>query len=295
MRALSARTGPWRGLWMIWSCTWPWLLGQNRGYGIPRERREREKLNLSLQVKPWQTVTFDRKVRIGVMVDDGAVRPVAPIRRAMGRVIETLRRSEAFEVVDYQPILAREAWSVIVRESRFNPLTSEQALLAGRGRDGAGAYPEHGRAGAAVNTVDHRQRQRGPSIARRAAPGGRLAQRGLTLSMRSVETPFDLRWPVIGRMRASTFFSVRSVRLPHHVSERPSIGMWVEGVDRVDSQYTSFWNLANYPAAVFPTGLRVDPELDTQPYEPRNEDERWIAETFDPGFSQGVSVSRRRH
>lgn len=53
-------------------------------------------------------------------------------------------------------------------------------------------------------------------------------------------------------------------------------------------QYTSYWNLANYPAAVFPTDLSVDPKLDDKPYEATNSDEAWIKETFDANVSVGV-------
>jgi hypothetical protein len=54
-------------------------------------------------------------------------------------------------------------------------------------------------------------------------------------------------------------------------------------------QYTSFWNLANYPAAIFPTGLTVDPKVDGGVYEANNADEQWIKETFSADGSVGVS------
>ena len=43
--------------------------------------------------------------------------------------------------------------------------------------------------------------------------------------------------------------------------------------------YTSLFNLIDWPAAVFPTGLFVDPKLDVPEVEPRNEDERHLYKT----------------
>ena len=55
-------------------------------------------------------------------------------------------------------------------------------------------------------------------------------------------------------------------------------------------QYTSYWNLANYPAAVFPTGLLVDPSVDSAAYAATNADEEWIKQTFSAGGSVGVGT-----
>lgn len=46
--------------------------------------------------------------------------------------------------------------------------------------------------------------------------------------------------------------------------------------------YTSLFNLIDWPAAVFPTGLHVDPKLDLkgdQGIEPRNQDEEHLYKT----------------
>lgn len=55
--------------------------------------------------------------------------------------------------------------------------------------------------------------------------------------------------------------------------------------------YTSYWNLANYPAGVFPTGLFVD-KSDCKPetHKPRNEKEKEIYSTYDPKVAQGAPL-----
>lgn len=56
--------------------------------------------------------------------------------------------------------------------------------------------------------------------------------------------------------------------------------------------YTSYWNLADYPAVVFPTGLFVDPALDVHAPErrPRNEKEAFVWSNYDAQTFTGVSM-----
>ena len=51
--------------------------------------------------------------RVGVMWDDGVVRPQPPMRRALNMAVEKLR-SKGVEVVDFKPHKSAEAWEIIV-------------------------------------------------------------------------------------------------------------------------------------------------------------------------------------
>lgn len=55
--------------------------------------------------------------------------------------------------------------------------------------------------------------------------------------------------------------------------------------------YTSYWNLADYPAVVFPTGMFVDPSLDVHESErqPRNDKEAFVWGNYDAETFAGVS------
>lgn len=57
--------------------------------------------------------------------------------------------------------------------------------------------------------------------------------------------------------------------------------------------YTSYWNLADYPAVVFPTGRFVDPTLDVHQPErqPRNEKEAFVWSNYDADTFAGVSAT----
>ena len=52
------------------------------------------------------------KLRVGVMRDDGRVRPVSSMRRAMGGVVEKLRGSA--EIVEVESMVFEESWELVV-------------------------------------------------------------------------------------------------------------------------------------------------------------------------------------
>lgn len=59
------------------------------------------------------------------------------------------------------------------------------------------------------------------------------------------------------------------------------------------TQYTSYWNLANYPAGVFPTGLHVDASDSKDKQDiptPRNPQEKEIYSTYDPDVAVGAPL-----
>jgi amidase len=56
--------------------------------------------------------------------------------------------------------------------------------------------------------------------------------------------------------------------------------------------YTSLFNLIDWPAAVFPTGLSVDPKFDIgdDQVKPKNEDEEHLYKTCEHGSKAGTQV-----
>ena len=60
----------------------------------------------------------DRKLRVGVMWDDGVVKPHPPIARAMEDVVGRLKSSANIELVDWKPWKHDLAWEIIVRNLR---------------------------------------------------------------------------------------------------------------------------------------------------------------------------------
>ncbi|KAK8081014.1 hypothetical protein PG997_008832 [Apiospora hydei] len=56
---------------------------------------------------------FGEKLKVGVIWDDGVVKPHPPINRALHKVIGKLQKSQKFEVVDWIPKDHGRAWSII--------------------------------------------------------------------------------------------------------------------------------------------------------------------------------------
>lgn len=63
---------------------------------------------------PWRaySVPVDRPLRIGVLWHDGLVRPHPPVTRALRMVVNTLK-AEEIEIVDFAPHLHDEAWAIL--------------------------------------------------------------------------------------------------------------------------------------------------------------------------------------
>jgi len=89
----------------------------------------------SLIPMPWRRGPFDwlganNKIRIGVMRDDGLVRPLPPMARAIDEVATALEKSGQFEMVDYQPYRHDLAVALAVRVLIFCPQAGIEHLYS---------------------------------------------------------------------------------------------------------------------------------------------------------------------
>jgi amidase len=86
------------------------------------------KRDITLTPLPWRDVDdsgrgagFDGwsgvggKLRVGVMWEDGVVRPVKPTRRTLQTMEDKLRRLSGVELVDFAPESVPEIWKITVR------------------------------------------------------------------------------------------------------------------------------------------------------------------------------------
>lgn len=67
---------------------------------------------------PWtpsNSVTLPKKLRVGVIVDDGVVRPTASVQRAIQYATERLRGHAAIELVDFVPFKHADGIAIAVR------------------------------------------------------------------------------------------------------------------------------------------------------------------------------------
>jgi amidase len=61
-----------------------------------------------------------KKLKIAVLWEDGVVRPHPPVTRALQEVVEKLKSSAKFDLVDWKPYKHDLAWDIIVRETLLN-------------------------------------------------------------------------------------------------------------------------------------------------------------------------------
>jgi amidase len=87
------------------------------------------KTDITLVNEPWRPVEESGKglgyegwsgaggkLRVGVMRDDGMVRPVKPVRRAMDATVEALVSSGLAEIVEMEPMGFEEGWELTVSD-----------------------------------------------------------------------------------------------------------------------------------------------------------------------------------
>lgn len=72
---------------------------------------------------PWRRVERPNRLRIGIMWDDGIVRPTPPVRRALRETAEKLRAA-GHEVVDWEPVDHDKLTDILVRNPSPSPITS---------------------------------------------------------------------------------------------------------------------------------------------------------------------------
>ncbi|KAI2792203.1 putative amidase [Penicillium oxalicum] len=194
----------------------------------------------SLVPVPWKNVTPSRDVTIAILWDDGIVRPHPPITRALRMAKEKLVRA-GIKVVDFEPYDHQRGWKII------------SALY----------FPD---GGALTRKV----------LAESGEPARPLTEWALSYS-RATPLSHPEAWTLqherdTYRDEYQAMLKLRKIDFilgPVYPAAAAVMG---------ESQYwnyTAIWNMTDMPAAVFPSGLTVDPILDAltdldQKYVPRN-------------------------
>ncbi|KAJ7631586.1 amidase signature domain-containing protein [Mycena polygramma] len=170
------------------------------------------------------------RMRLGVMWHDGVVQPLPAIRRALKTLVDALTKVPDIEVVEYVPFKHFEA-SELAHELYF---------------------------------VDG-----GASVRERAAVTGEpilpLTEWVITHPKVKDHNMHEL-WDLNLRREA-----LRAEYLQHFNSQNVDVVLCPVGPGPAPLLgtskywgYTNVWNFVDYPAAVFPTGLHVDPALDVK-------------------------------
>ncbi|KAK8843495.1 hypothetical protein IAR55_007155 [Kwoniella newhampshirensis] len=211
---------------------------------------------------PWrpQEVVWKNEGRlpkVGIMWDDGVVGPQPPMRRALQMAVEKLKKA-GMEVVDYQPYKTKENWDII---SSLYFTDGGEAVKAAAAESGEPLLP---------------------------------LTEWIIKQNSKVRTPHE-HWDLVKRREM-----YRNEYASHFISQDVDVILCpsnpgpanVLGTSKYWS-YTSIFNLVDYPSAVFPTGLYVDPEVDARDekreFWSEKDEECW--EAYSPELMQGAPIS----
>ncbi|KAE8440968.1 hypothetical protein EG329_006157 [Mollisiaceae sp. DMI_Dod_QoI] len=204
---------------------------------------------------PWRSVTLPPKLKIAIMWSDDIVTPHPPITRALKSVAKTL--SEAgIEVVDWKPEGHDECWDIT------------QALY----------YEDGGKA------VEKLIRDGGETVMPLTEW---LIHGSENVKYRTVEDIWDLKvkrnnyrlrynklWLSTGAEDGHPVDAILCPAGPGPAPPHENAKYW---------NYTSQWNLLEYPGAVFPvTTVDQKADLKDESYVPKNEQDKFNYELYSP-------------
>ncbi|KAK7468691.1 hypothetical protein VKT23_003194 [Stygiomarasmius scandens] len=218
--------------------------------------------DMSLTPLPWSHQTpkwtgSGGKIRLGVMWNDGVVHPQPPIRRALKELVDALKKTDAFEIVDYEPKYHAELVSTAHR--LYTPDGGANARQRAAGEpllhltEWVLDLPE---------VKDHTTHEHWT----------------LHMDRDNLKKAYGDHW------NSQKVDAVLCPPLPGPAQALQTTKYW---------GYTSAWNLVDYPATVFPTGLRADPVLDPKdgPREPWSKHDAYTTACYEPEIFKNAPLS----
>ncbi|ORY59987.1 amidase [Pseudomassariella vexata] len=205
----------------------------------------------------WRKLAPNKEMTVGILYDDGIVKPHPPMVRALKIAAEKLN-SAGIKVVNWEPFEHQRGWDIV------------SALY----------FPQ------------------GPSpyldtFAETGEPVLPLTQHAFNFSSKEPLTIAE-NW--------SLNYQKEAYRREYHalMKERgvdfilcpayPGAGV-LQGMAKYWN-YTAIWNILDQPASIFPSGVKVDKDID-RPYEgytPRNGHDEWELKAYDPELMHGFPV-----
>ena len=205
---------------------------------------------------PWRTVELPSKPKIAVLWSNGLVQPTPPVTRALHETVSKLK-SKGYEIVNWPATDHAEAIDLLAKFFLADGGKSVENILKPVGepfRPEMKAYEDATELG--VHELWQLQKQR-------TALAKRYLDRWNEIQPDAVLGPVT---PYAGAPKAGEFA---------HVG------------------YTGVFNILDYTAASFPSGISVDKEKDAKDegFKALNETDRVTAEQYDPEVSHGLPVS----
>lgn len=231
--------------------------------------------------------TGRRKLRVGVLADDGIVRPHPPILRGISTLTSKLRNHPDIETVEFPPYKHDEAWSILSALYFADGAAEEKAAVEASGEPWRplSKYIIDEYTDTKVRSINEIWQLTEQREAYRAAytrhwnsigtsvPGPEAETRGYHEELRALEE------------KESMVDVILTPTGPGCAPPHDCARYW---------GYTAQWNLLDYPCMVFPTGLQQEPGVDDVEtgYVPRNEHDRYNDELCEFLFLHSCSCHR---
>ncbi|GAB7332275.1 hypothetical protein MBLNU13_g04115t2 [Cladosporium sp. NU13] len=232
----------------------------------------------SLVPMPWresnkQTPTTTKPLRIGILLDDLIVKPHPPILRALETLTSKLANHPTIKLVPFPPHKHADAWRIISSLYFADGAAEELAAIK--------ASSEPMRPLSDFIITDN------PNLKSLS-----LAEVWkLTSEREAYKAEYARHWNAVGTEipgpSSGEAVTVSSASQRDNIVDVLLCPVGPGCAPPLDCArywgYTAQWNLLDYPALVFPTGLQCGPEdVREEGYEPRNEDDRYNYELYDP-------------
>lgn len=215
----------------------------------------------SLLPIPWRdtksatllrTESGTRKLKIGVMKDDGVVKPHPPVIRAIDKIVSALSSNPDIEVIEFPPYKSVDAWRIISSLYFADGAAEEIAAIEASGE------PWRPMSEFIIKQNPNRRTLTVPEVWK------------LTMEREQFRAEFAAHWNgVSGSVAGGDLVDVMLCPVG------PGVAPLLETARYWN--YTSLFNLLDYPALVFPTGEKVTIGVDVKEegYVPRNPDDEY--------------------
>ncbi|RAO69365.1 uncharacterized protein BHQ10_005377 [Talaromyces amestolkiae] len=215
--------------------------------------------------------TSGKKLKIGVLWDDGVVKPHPPVTRALNEVVSKLRDVPGVEIVDWKPYKHDYAWERIASLYYADGGADNLEIFA------QGGEPLMPLTHFILTENEHRKRLQIEEI-------WDLMEKNIQYKTEyanvwnKTATGVDERGIPTGMVDV-----ILSPTGPGAAPPLDQAKYW---------GYTAQWNLLDYPAAVFPV-TQVQPEVDKkeEAYEPRNSKDEFNYKLYEPELYRDAPVS----
>ncbi|KAE8148409.1 amidase [Aspergillus avenaceus] len=215
-------------------------------------------IETSLVPVPWKKVDIGRKFTVGILWEDGIVRPHPPITRALKHAKTQLQKA-GIKVVDWEPYKHSHGWDIISKLYFPDAAQSQKALLSQT------TEPTHPLTTWAFT---------------RGSPSPLSIHE--TWALNTVRDIYRDEHAALMKQRGVDF-----ILCPSYPGVAPGIGeaqYWL---------YTAIWNILDLPAVIFPSGMVVEErDLEEKMGESRGDvdDREWRKWEGDPRRYLGAPV-----